>query len=62
MRISCLGARKSPLLSVKVKMPDDAGPLNVSALCRKLGVHRSTFLSCVAAQGLKAAILYYVTE
>ncbi|GAB7450451.1 hypothetical protein OUHCRE13_00760 [Enterobacter roggenkampii] len=62
MRINLLGVGNAPLLSVRVKTLDDAGLLNVSALARKLGVHRSTFLSRVATHGLEAAILYYATE
>lgn len=62
MQLKILGVGNSPLLSIKVKALDDAGLLNVSALARKLGVHRSTFLSRVATHGLEAAILYYSTE
>ena len=62
MKINLLGVGNAPLLSVRVKTLDDAGLLNVSALARKLGVHRSTFLSRVATHGLEAAILYYATE
>ncbi|HHS9554714.1 TPA: hypothetical protein ACTXCD_000243 [Klebsiella quasipneumoniae subsp. similipneumoniae] len=63
MRLNLLGVGNVPLLSVKVKTLDDAeGLLNVSALARALGVHRSTFLSRVATHGLEAAILYYATE
>ncbi|MFK9902770.1 hypothetical protein ACJEPZ_27700, partial [Klebsiella pneumoniae] len=46
MQLKILGVGNSPLLSIKVKTLDDANLLlNVSALARKLGVHRSTFLS-----------------
>lgn len=62
MQLKILGVGNAPLLSVKVNTLDDAGLLNVSALARALGVHRSTFLSRVATYGLEAAILYYVTE
>ncbi|MFB3029400.1 helix-turn-helix domain-containing protein [Klebsiella pneumoniae] len=63
MQLKILGVGNAPLLSVKVKSLDDAeGLLNVSALARALGVHRSTFLSRVATHGLEAAILYYATE
>ncbi|HBR3777220.1 TPA: helix-turn-helix domain-containing protein [Klebsiella pneumoniae] len=63
MQLKILGVGNAPLLSVKVKTLDDAeGLLNVSALARALGVHRSTFLSRVATHGLEAAILYYATE
>ena len=62
MQLKILGVGNSPLLSIKVKTLDDANLLNVSALARKLGVHRSTFLSRVATHGLEAAILYYATE
>ncbi|WP_407324597.1 hypothetical protein [Klebsiella variicola] len=61
MQLKILGVGYAPLLSVKVKTLDDAGLLNVSALARKLGVHRSTFLSYVATHGLEQAILHYVT-
>ena len=59
MQLKILGVGNSPLLSVKVKTLDDAGLLNVSALARMLGVHRSTFLSRVANSGLEAAILHF---
>ena len=62
MQLKILGVGNSPLLSIKVKTLDDANLLNVSELARKLGVHRSTFLSRVATHGLEAAILYYATE
>ncbi|MGV8924867.1 MAG: hypothetical protein ACOH2G_04210 [Ewingella sp.] len=62
MKLNLLGVGNAPILSVKVKTLDDAGLLNVSALCRKLEVHRSTFLSKVASVGLPAAILYYATQ
>ncbi len=59
MRLNLLGVGNAPLLSMKVKTLDDAGLLNVSALARMLGVHRSTFLSKVASVGLEAALLHY---
>ncbi|HBY6275334.1 TPA: hypothetical protein MI384_11930 [Klebsiella pneumoniae] len=63
MRLNLLGVGNIPLLSARIKTLDDAeGLLNVSALARALGVHRSTFLSRVATHGLEAAILYYATE
>ncbi|KLG13856.1 hypothetical protein YA50_22980 [Enterobacter kobei] len=62
MQLKILGVGNAPLLSARIKTLDDAGLLNVSALARKLGVHRSTFLSRVATHGLEAAILYYATE
>ena len=62
MQLKILGVGNSPLLSIKVKTLDDANLLNVSELARKLGVHRSTFLSRVATHGLETAILFYVTE
>lgn len=62
MQLKILGVGNAPLLSVKVKTLDDANLLNVSALARALGVHRSTFLSRVATHGLEAAILFYATE
>ena len=62
MQLKILGVGNAQLLSIKVKTLDDAGLLNVSALARALGVHRSTFLSRVATHGLEAAILYYATE
>ena len=62
MQLKILGVGNAQLLSIKVKTLDDAGLLNVSALARKLGVHRSTFLSRVATHGLEAAILFYATE
>ncbi|HHL5356332.1 TPA: hypothetical protein ACQ8GK_004350 [Klebsiella pneumoniae] len=61
MKISLLGVGNVPLLSARIKTLDDAGLLNVSALARMLGVHRSTFLSKVASVGLEAALLHYVT-
>lgn len=63
MRLNLLGVGNIPLLSARIKTLDDAeGLLNVSALARALGVHRSTFLSRVATHGLEAAILYYATQ
>ncbi|HEL5227803.1 hypothetical protein [Klebsiella variicola] len=62
MKISLLGVGNVPLLSARIKTLDDAGLLNVSALARMLGVHRSTFLSKVASVGLEAAILHYATQ
>jgi len=62
MQLKILGVGNAQLLSIKVKTLDDANLLNVSALARMLGVHRSTFLSRVATHGLEAAILYYVTQ
>ncbi|MEE8731622.1 MAG: hypothetical protein SOI28_21200 [Rahnella inusitata] len=63
MKISLLGVGNIPLLSASIKNLDgDAGLINWSAVCRKLGVHRSTFLSKVATVGLEAAILYYATQ
>lgn len=62
MKISLLGFGNIPLLSMRVKTLDDAGLLNVSALARKLGIPRSTFLSKCASVGLEQAILHYVTE
>ena len=59
MQLKILGVGNVPLLSVCVKSLKDAELLNVSALCRKLGVKRSTFLSKVAAAGLEQAILHY---
>jgi hypothetical protein len=59
MQLKILGVGNSPLLSVSVKTLDDAGILNISGLCRKLGVKRSTFLSRVANSGLEAAILHF---
>ncbi|EOG2203397.1 hypothetical protein LW586_20915 [Klebsiella quasipneumoniae] len=60
MQLKILGVGNVPLLSVSVKTLDDAGLLNVSALCRKLGVKRSTFLSKVATLGsLEQALLHY---
>ncbi|HDS7096578.1 TPA: helix-turn-helix domain-containing protein [Klebsiella pneumoniae] len=62
MKISLLGVGNVPLLSARIKTLDDAGLLNVSALARMLGVHRSTFLSRVATHGLEATVLFYSTQ
>lgn len=62
MRLNLLGVGNAPLLSERIKTLDDAGLLNVSALARKLGIPRSTFLSKCASVGLEQAILHYVTE
>ncbi|WP_241722207.1 hypothetical protein [Raoultella sp. HC6] len=59
MKIDIMGVAQTRLLSVSVKTLDDAGILNISGLCRKLGVKRSTFLSKVATSGLEQAILHY---
>ncbi|HDK6310477.1 TPA: hypothetical protein M4Y77_004023 [Klebsiella pneumoniae] len=62
MKISLLGVGNVPLLSARIKTLDDAGLLNVSALARALGVHRSTFLSKVASVGLEPAIHHYAMQ
>lgn len=62
MQLKILGVGNAPLLSVKVKALDDLDLLNLSALCRKLGVKRSTFLSRVATHGLESAILQCASE
>lgn len=62
MQLKILGVGNSPLLSASIKNLDldgDAGLINWSAVCRKLGVKRSTFLSKCAAVGLDQAILHY---
>ena len=60
MQLKILGVGNALLLSVKVKTLDDAGILlNISGLCRKLDVKRSTFQSKVASIGLEAAIFHY---
>lgn len=59
MQLKILGVGNAPLLSVSVKTLDEAGILNISGLCRKLDVKRSTFLSKVASSGLEQAILHY---
>ena len=59
MQLKILGVGNAPLLSVNVKTLDDAGIINISQLCRTLGVKRSTFLSRVANLGLDAAILHF---
>lgn len=54
MQLKILGVGNSPLLSIKVKTLDDANLLlNVSALARKLGVHRSTFYHAWRRMALK---------
>lgn len=62
MQLKILGVGNVLLLSVKVKTLDDANLLNVSALARALGVHRSTFLSKVASVGLEPAIHHYAMQ
>ncbi|SAQ11509.1 Uncharacterised protein [Klebsiella michiganensis] len=60
MQLKILGVGNSPLLSASIKNLDldgDAGLINWSAVCRKLGVKRSTFLSKCAAVGLDQAFL-----
>lgn len=59
MQLKILGVGNAPLLSVSVKTLDEAGILNISGLCRKLDVRRTTFLSKVASSGLEQAILHY---
>ena len=62
MKISLLGVGNIPLLSASIKNLDgDAGLINWSAVCRKLGVKRSTFLSKVSSVGLDQALIFYVT-
>lgn len=62
MQLKILGLANVPLLSARIKTLDDAGLLNISALARKLGVHRSTFLSKVASVGLEGAVVFYVKQ
>lgn len=62
MKISLFGVGNIPLLSASIKNLDldgDAGLINWSAVCRKLGVKRSTFLSKVASVGLEQALIFY---
>lgn len=60
MQLKILGVANVPLLCARIKTLDDVeGLLNVSALARLLGVHRSTFLSKVASVGLDQAVLHY---
>ncbi len=64
MQLKILGVGNRPLLSARIKNLDldgDAELINWSAVCRKLDVKRSTFLSKVASVGLEAAILHYAT-
>ncbi|EMP9123652.1 TPA: hypothetical protein MEL26_005190 [Klebsiella quasipneumoniae subsp. quasipneumoniae] len=63
MKISLLGIGNIPLLSASIKNLDlagDAGLINWSAVCRKLGVKRSTFLSRVATYGLDQAVIHFI--
>lgn len=60
MQLKILGVGNVPLLAVSVKTLDDAGLLNVSALCRKLDCKRSTFLSRVATYGLDQAVIHFI--
>jgi hypothetical protein len=63
MKIDIMGGGQTRLLSVSVKTLDDAGIINISQLCRTLGVHRSTFLSKVASlESLEEAILFYAKQ
>lgn len=62
MQLKILGLGNTVLLTSKVKSLDDVGLLNVSALARALGVHRSTFLSKVASVGLEGAVVFYVKQ
>ncbi|WP_417640573.1 hypothetical protein [Klebsiella sp. FR21TRMT6331] len=62
MQLKILGVGNQPLLCARIKNLDldgDAGLINWSAVCRKLDVKRSTFLSKVASVGLETAILHY---
>lgn len=64
MQLKILGAGNLPLLAARIKNLDldgDAGLINWSAVCRKLGVKRSTFLSKVSSVGLDQALIFYVT-
>lgn len=63
MKISLLGIGNIPLLSASIKNLDldgDAGLINWSAVCRKLGVKRSTFVSRVATYGLDQAVIHFI--
>ncbi|HBZ1469259.1 TPA: hypothetical protein MJG03_15285 [Klebsiella pneumoniae] len=62
MQLKILGVGNTVLLAAKMRNLDDMELLNVSALCRRLSVHRSTFLSKVASVGLETAILHYATQ
>ena len=62
MKLNLLGAANAPLVSEIIRTLDDMSLINISALCRKLEVKRSTFLSRVAAKGIDETISEAVIE
>lgn len=62
MRITISGVGNVPLVVSHVKTLEENDLINISGLCRALGVPRASFLDKVASIGLEGAIRYYLTE
>ncbi|HGL4296757.1 TPA: hypothetical protein ACKE33_003475 [Citrobacter sedlakii] len=62
MKITISGVGNVPLVVSHVKTLDDNDLINISGLCRALGVPRATFLDKVGRLGLEGAVRYYLTE
>lgn len=62
MKITISGVGNVPLVVSHVKTLDDNDLINISGLCRALGVPRATFLDKVGRLGLEGAVRYYLNE
>lgn len=62
MRITISGVGGLPLVVSHVKTLEDNNLINISGLCRTLGVPRASFLDKVGRLGLEGAIRYYLNE
>ncbi|CAM6307847.1 hypothetical protein ACQYD3_001135 [Enterobacter hormaechei] len=62
MRITISGVGGLPLVISHVKTLEDNDLINISGLCRTLGVPRASFLDKVGRLGLEGAIKYYLSE
>lgn len=62
MKITISGLGNVPLVVSHVKTLDDNDLINISGLCRALGVPRATFLDKAGRLGLEGAIRFYLNE
>ena len=60
MKITISGVGGLPLVISHVKTLEDNDLINISGLCRTLGVPRASFLDRVGRMGLEGAIRYYL--
>ncbi|MHC9004245.1 hypothetical protein [Enterobacter adelaidei] len=62
MKMTISGVGGVPLVISHVKTLEDNDLINISGLCRTLGVPRASFLDKVGRLGLEGAIRYYLSE